>query len=52
LNNHLAFYDVFTERRTEAIERFRFPAEVVSHIGRKRLELASELNELKAMKKR
>ena len=52
LNNHLAFYEVFTKRRTEAIERFRFPAEVVSHIARKRSELASELNDLKAMKKR
>lgn len=52
LNNHLAFYEVFIERPTEAIERFRFPAEVVSHIADKRSELVSELNCLKAIKKR
>jgi len=52
LNDHLAFYEVFNERRTEAIERFRFPTEVVSHIACKRSELAGKLNDLKAMKKR
>jgi hypothetical protein len=52
LNNHLALYKVFVENRTEAVEQFRFPADILQHIRARRAELVTTINRLKAMKQR